>query len=507
MRPAANESQKGLAIPTNLARTDSTELNDELETLRNTLACLGDAVIASDASGNVTLLNAVARSLTGWTQKEAHGEPLATVFTIVNEKTREPVECPASRALREGVAVTRANHTLLLAKDGTERAIDDSAAPIRNAVGDVAGVVLVFRDVTERRRSEEKVRLQEAGWRNSEIRYRRLFESARDGILILDATTGKIIDANPFMSDLLGYERSYFLGKELWEIGVFGDIAANQAAFRELQDKGYIRYEHLPLATRDKKRADVEFVSNTYESDGQMVIQCNIRDCSERFRLEQAVQKSLEEKAVLLKEVHHRVKNNLQVISSMLHLQSLHSHDQSSAEMFRDCRDRVRSMALVHARLYRSQDLAQVDFADYVERLATDLFNSHQVDSGRIKLAVDVEGVNLPIDAAIPCGLLLNELISNCLKHAFLGRDQGCIRIELRSTDDGSIALSVSDNGVGLPPRIEPLAGETFGMQLIADLVLQLHGKVQVDRDGGTAIRIVFPAGDARQAQRITHAR
>ena len=363
-------------------------------------------------------------------------------------------------------------------------------------------ILLAIEDVTERRRTEESLRMQEAGWKKSEIQYRRLFQSARDGILILDEKSGKIIDANPFMSELLGYEHAHFFGKELWEIGLFADITANRAAFRELQNKGYIRYDHLPLETHDKRKVDVEFVSNTYEADGQLVIQCNIRDCSERFRLEQEIRTSLEEKEVLLKEIHHRVKNNLQVISSLLHLQSQHIKDHESLEMFRESRDRVRSMALVHERLYRSKDLAQVDFTEYIESLARHLFHSHQVDSNRINLVVEVHAFKLSIDAAVPCGLLLNELISNCLKHAFVGRERGQIKIELYPVNPGEILLSISDDGVGLPAGIEPRSGDTFGMQLITDLVDQLHGSVQSTRDAGTTIRIVFPAGDAGPAQK-----
>jgi two-component sensor histidine kinase len=302
------------------------------------------------------------------------------------------------------------------------------------------------------------------------------------------------------MSELLGYEHSHFLGKELWEIGLFSDIAANRAAFRELQLNGYIRYDHLPLETREKRKVDVEVVSNAYEADGQMVIQCNIRDCSERVRLEQTIRASLEEKEVLLKEVHHRVKNNLQVISSLLHLQSQHTQDSASVQMFRESQDRVRSMALVHERLYRSKDLSQVDFTDYIQSLATHLFSSHQTDSDCITLAVDVHGIKLSIEAAVPCGLLLNELISNCLKHAFRGRDRGRIQIDLRPIYGREILLSVSDDGIGLPRGIDPRSGESFGMQLIADLVDQLHGRVEVDREVGTTVRIVFPMNGVRSA-------
>jgi len=174
--------------------------------------------------------------------------------------------------------------------------------------------------------------------------------------------------------------------------------------------------------------------------------------------------------------------------------------------MFRESQNRVRSMALVHERLYRSRDFSQVDFKDYIESLATHLFSSHQVDTDRINLAVDVHGIKLSIDAAVPCGLLLNELISNCLKHAFRGKDGGTIRIELLPVSGGEIQLSVSDDGVGLPSGIEPQSGETFGMQLIANLVDQLHGSVQVNRDAGTTVRVRFPAGKGRPPQGKDHA-
>jgi PAS domain S-box-containing protein len=315
-------------------------LYEQRQWLQVTLSSIGDAVIATDAEGKVSFLNPVAQALTGWNREDAAGVALETVFRIINEETRHTVENPATRALREGLVVGLANHTLLIAKDGTERAIDDSAAPIRNDNGVVVGVVLVFRDVTDRRKAERALRESEerfrllvegvhdyaifildpegnittwnagaerikgytaeeiigrhfscfypqdsiqAGWpehelqasvaqgrfedegwrvrkdgskfwanviitplrdengnlkgfskitrdltermrketqlRESEVRFRRLFEAARDGILILDSATGQITEANPFMSELLGYPTEELVGKQLWDIG------------------------------------------------------------------------------------------------------------------------------------------------------------------------------------------------------------------------------------------------------------------------------------------------
>ena len=181
-------------------------------------------------------------------------------------------------------------------------------------------ILLAIEDITERKQAEVAVQ-------TSEVRYRRLFETARDGILILDANTLKIIDANPFMTELLGYSHDEFLGKELWEIGLFEDKQASQAAYQELQEKGYIRYDHLPLETKNGERAEVEFVSNIYQVDHRPVAQCNIRDISERRRLE----RQLKEQATALSDLHrrkdeflamlsHELRNPLAPISNAVHL-------------------------------------------------------------------------------------------------------------------------------------------------------------------------------------------
>ncbi|MBA2704753.1 MAG: PAS domain S-box protein, partial [Blastocatellia bacterium] len=410
-------------------------MHEQREWLRVTLSCIGDAVITTDTKGCITFLNPVAQFLTGWTQEGAAGLPLESVFKIVNEESRRTVENPATRALREGVVVGLAHHTLLISKDGTERPIDDSAAPIRNASGEVAGVVLVFRDITERRRAEQliqdtlsyaeniiatlrepfivldnnlriktanrcfyetfrvspeetenqfiydlgnrqwnipklralleevlsdnhpvhdfevehtfqtigrkimllnacrfvsvDIRLNlmllaiedvterkqvEAAVEDSELRYRRLFETTHDAILILDAGTKKILDANPFIEDLLGYSQAEFVGKELWQLGLLRDVEESKAAFRELQEQGYIRYENLPLETKDGRKVEVEFVSNLYQVEHTPIIQCNIRDITERSRLE----RQTHEQAEALAELHQRKDEFLAMLSHEL---------------------------------------------------------------------------------------------------------------------------------------------------------------------------------------------
>lgn len=214
---------------------------------------------------------------------------------------------------------------------------------------------------------------------------------------------------------------------------------------------------------------------------------------AELTTVNEKLRQSLGEKEVLLREVHHRVKNNLQVVSSLLHLQSLHTCDQASAEMFQESQYRVRSMALVHERLYRSKDLAQIDFTEYIQGLANSMFQSYNIDSSRISLETNVHEVRLAIDTAVPCGLLINELVSNCLKHAFVGRPRGSIRIDLVEITESELLLSVADDGIGLAPNFAPHAADSFGMQVITALVDQLHGQLEVRCAAGTEFRILFP--------------
>ncbi len=214
-------------------------------------------------------------------------------------------------------------------------------------------------------------------------------------------------------------------------------------------------------------------------------------EIAERSRAEEQIRASLREKEVLLKEIHHRVRNNLQVISSLLFLQSKNVRDQRSLEILQDSQNRVRSMALVHERLYQSQDLARVDFAKYVRSLVNHLFRSYGVNSNVIRLKVNVGDISLGVDTAIPCGLIINELVSNSLKHAFPDGREGEIHIELRS-DDGGCTLMIGDNGVGFPKGLEFRRVGTLGLQLVNTLVNQLEGTMELDRSSGTAFTIGF---------------
>ena len=218
-----------------------------------------------------------------------------------------------------------------------------------------------------------------------------------------------------------------------------------------------------------------------------------LTDITPRKLAEGQLKASLREKEVLLKEIHHRVKNNLQIVSTLLDIQSGHTDDKQALEMFKESRGRVRSMALIHERLYRSQDLARVNFNEYVRQLAADLFQAYKVSDDAIVLEMDVDVPPLPIDIAIPCGLLINELITNAFKHAFTDATEGRLRVALHRSGDNANVLTVADTGTGFPRDLDFRNTTSFGLQLVITLVEQLNGAIELKTDRGTEFSITFP--------------
>ena len=207
---------------------------------------------------------------------------------------------------------------------------------------------------------------------------------------------------------------------------------------------------------------------------------------------EEKIKSSLKEKEMLLQEIHHRVKNNLQVISSLLRLQSRYIKDQEAIDIFKETQNRVRSIAILHEKLYQSDDLAKIKFDEYVKILAEDLLYLYELDEGNIKMIIDIEDVSLNIETAIPCGLIIDEIVANSLKYAFPNEREGIIKIELHSDDYNQFNLMIRDNGVGMPQEFDPEKADTFGMQLIKYLTKQLKATIELDKNNGTKYNLKF---------------
>jgi two-component sensor histidine kinase len=216
-----------------------------------------------------------------------------------------------------------------------------------------------------------------------------------------------------------------------------------------------------------------------------------IQDITERKKVEEKLKKSLDEKEVLIKEIHHRVKNNLMVISSLLNLQSQYIKDKEALSIFRESQNRARSMALIHERLYRSSDLKRIDFGDYIKTLSTDLFHSYITDPRQVQLNMQVENLMVDINTTVPLGLIVNELITNSMKHGFAGDAKGEISIDFHKDGD-EFVLVVEDTGVGFPDDIDFRNTSTLGLQLVNNLTTQINGKIELNKENGTKFRITF---------------
>jgi len=466
------------------------------------LETAANGIVITDRNGQVVWVNAAFTALTGYSGEEVIGQHTR----VLKSGRQDPKNY---QDLWTTILAGKVWHGELInrCKDGSLYTEEMTITPVRDERGEVSHFIAIKQDVTERKRAQEALGA-------SETRYRRLFEASRDGILLLDPDTGTITDANPFVLNMLGYTAEELLGKKLWDVGPFRDVAASQDAFQTLKKAGYVRYEDLPVEIKSGGRKDVEFTSNTYRSGGQEVIQCNIRDITERKRQEDMIRASLWEKEMLLKEIHHRVKNNLQVISSLLRLRAGAIRDEEALEMFRESQNRVRTMALIHEKLYRSKDLAHIDFGEYILSLVADLFHSYQINPEEVSFAASADHVPLGVDTAIPCGLIVNELVSNCLKHAFPSspgssagvppgplptdspKTRGLIAIALTAGENKKVRLVVRDNGVGFPQSVDFRHTQSLGLQLVNALTDQLGGTIQVITNGGTEFQIEFTIQD-----------
>jgi len=367
------------------------------------------------------------------------------------------------------------------AKDGSYRWVEWRSFPAGTLIYAAA------RDITERKLAEEALR-------ESEEKFRVLSETSPAAIALYQGED--VIYINPTAARLIGYSV-----EELSRISFWGCVHED---FREMvRERGIARMkgEAVPsqyeckFVTKDGRELWAIISVGLIEFKGRPAGIVTLIDRTEAKAAEERIRASLAEKEVLLKEVHHRVKNNLQIISTLLMLQSESVRDEKLLRSFRDSQDRIAAMALIHERLYKSPDFASIDFAEYIGNLAGSLFDSYLVDPGSIVLHVDTGGMVMDIDRAIPCGLIVNELLSNSLKYAFPGNRAGEISVRFRSCEDGRITLTVADTGVGLPSGFDFRNTETLGLQLVCMLVTQLRGRIDVAADqGGTVVSISFPS-------------
>lgn len=320
--------------------------------------------------------------------------------------------------------------------------------------------------------------------RRSEDRFRRLSEATSEGIAVTEG--GTIREVNDQVTRMFGYSPGELIGRPIMDLVAPESRELVQAMIR---DEKTGPYEHLALR-KDGNIFPVEVRARMIPPEGPFARITAIYDLTERKAAEKQILASLHAKELLLQEVHHRVKNNLQVVSSLLSLEAQRSSDARTKALFLETKNRIRSMALVHEKLYRSADVGKIDFGEYLQSMTEELVRSTAKDG--LACSFDVEKVFLGVDTAVPCGLLVHELVSNALTHAFAGRKTGNVQVGLRRRDAQHVELTIRDDGVGFQGDFRAMT--SMGMTLVISLTAQIGGTVTMEKDGGTQFRITIPA-------------
>lgn len=356
---------------------------------------------------------------------------------------------------------------------------------------DEALLRLISEDVAlviNRKRNEAELAEKEQFLRN-------IFMSIQDGLCVLDKNFN-ILGANPAVEKWFGLAQPPE-GQKCYQAFYGRTEPCEPCPTRRALETGLPSMEVIPfLRTENQETRWLEifaFPLTDRKSGLTSAAIEYIRDITNRKITENRLKESLREKDILLRELHHRVKNNLQVISSLLNLQANHTSDAATREMFRETQRRIRSMALVHEQLYQSANLSRINFASYLDHLSSHLFQSCGVSTHRVQLKKQTEEIFLEVNTAIPLGMIFNELLTNSLKHAFPGEKEGEIRVILTRVDANRCLLEVADNGVGLPEDLSLEESQTLGLQIVHTLSQQIQAEIKIERSQGTSFQIFFP--------------
>ena len=348
-------------------------------------------------------------------------------------------------------------------------------------------IVVIIRNITERKQAEESIE-------RSLSLHRATLESSINGILVVNHA-GKMVSFNRRFVEMWGIPEAIVASKNDHKALSF---VQDQLKEPELFLKKVKELYKKPLAEsfdvlEFKNGRVFERYSMPQLINGNSVGRVwSFLDITERKHAEDHIKASLQEKEVLLQEIHHRVKNNLQIVSSLLSLQTRYISQPELLAIFRESQNRIRSMALIHEKLYRSDDLARIDFGEYLRNLVNHLYRSYAANSDQIQLEINIKNIRLDIDTAVPYGLIINELISNSLKYAFPEQREGCISIAFSKPQPNKHVLSVGDNGIGFPEEFSIDTCQSLGLRLVKSLTQQLNGRFEISMQKGTHFIFTF---------------
>jgi PAS domain S-box-containing protein len=463
----------------------------------------GLSIFVLDFDGNILSFNEGARITFGYAPDKVIGRRHIDLFF--------PPEFTAKGQLKQAIAAALSE--LSYGYDGDMLRINNqrfSAHALltltQDLDGRMVGFILAVQDITERHQAQLRFerlngelvqRLVERtlALRNSEAHFRSVIETASDAILSLGGADGRVTAWNPAAQAMFGYSAAEAIGRVLHELLVpvrFRAAAAVGMAHFIRNGEGAVvgKTTEMLALRRDGTEFPVALSISAMLSDGAWQATGIARDITARTQAEHALQANLAEKEVMMREIHHRVKNNLQMMSALLELQSGYMHDEQARNCAKENQLRIQSMALIHEQLYHNSNLSQIDFAVYLRSLVDNLRAQFSERSSEVKLQISTCACTLPVDCAIPMGLVLNELVTNVFKHAFPKSKSGELRINLQCDGENQMVLEVTDDGVGLPPELDLQHSQTFGLRLLKLMVEeQLHGQLAVESNHGTRVR------------------
>jgi PAS domain S-box-containing protein len=448
-----------------------------------------DAIISFSLEGIIVSWNPGAAAIYGYSAEEMKGQSGLALFPPEQAGTLAAILA----RIRKGECAGPVE-TVCIAKGGERVDVCLTTSPMRDEKGEVTGGSLIIRDISERRRLFEQLAMERK-------RLDAVLSQMRAGVIVAEAPSGRFILTNARAREI---SRAPLEAGSLEDYGRFVCFHPDGRRYeprefplvRSLSGGEVVDWEIMECHRSDGTRATVAVSSAPIRDDDGNIAAAvaTYDDITAHKRADEAMRAALKEKETLLKEIHHRVKNNLQIISSLLNLQSAYIKDPQALAIYRESQNRVRSMALIHGILYQSKNLAEIDFGEYIRSLTATLFRSYGVACDAVSLTADVQQVVLDMDSAIPCGLIINELVSNALKHAFPENRRGHVRIDLHARPDGWLTLRVADDGVGIPEGIDFRNTRSLGLQIVCTLTDQLGGTILLDRKRGTEFRIIFPA-------------
>ncbi|MGB7295913.1 MAG: PAS domain S-box protein [Candidatus Aminicenantales bacterium] len=457
------------------------ELRKERTLLRTLIDALPDYIFIKDSESRfITANSAHLRAIGAASLDDVVGK---TDFELFPRELAEKYYADEQQVIQSGRPLLDREERVV-EHSGTEKWILTTKVPLRDDQGRVAAVVGISRDITTRKLAEEELA-------HSEERLNAIFESAPDALYLSDFQ-GKFINGNNAAEEIIGLKREDLIGSNFLELNLLPPDQASRAAgllARNLNGEA-TGPDEFTLNRPDGRQVVVEISTRPVKIKGEQFVLGIARDITKRKAAEEKLKTALQEREVLLREIHHRVKNNIQIISSLLRLQSRYVKDDKALEILNESQSRIKSMALIHEKLYQSQDFARIDFTDYIDKMITHLFAIYKVESSRIRFKVEAKNIQLDINRAIPCGLIINELITNALKHAFPDDREGEVDVRMSRKDDDRYELVIKDNGVGLPGDIDLNKTKTLGFQIVRDLVKQLGGSLEIRKGDGTEIII-----------------